>query len=155
MASSAFCTWIKVQSSANTLQGLTDFLTFRGPDAQQIWVDGPVGFGHTLLKTAEESETEHQPFSLDGATWIVADARLDARADLIAKLGNQSQRGLAAAADVELLLRAYLAWGENCVDHLLGDFAFAIWDGPRENVCFALAIIWALSLSITPIRVRW
>ena len=116
----------------DTLQGLTDFLTFRGPDAQQIWVDGPVGFGHTLLKTAEESETEHQPFSLDGATWIVADARLDARADLIAKLGNQSQQGLGAAADVELLLRAYLAWGENCVDHLLGDFGFAIWDGPRK-----------------------
>src|ERR1035438_6735466 len=98
----------------NTLQDLTNFLTFRGPDAQQIWVAGPVGFGHTLLKTAAESETEHQPFSLDGAIWIVADARLDARADLITKLEDQSQHGLGAAADVELLLRAYLAWGENC-----------------------------------------
>ncbi|HYL35178.1 MAG TPA: asparagine synthase-related protein [Bryobacteraceae bacterium] len=117
-----------------TLQGLTDFLTFRGPDAQQIWVDGPVGFGHTLLKTAAESETEHQPFSLDGATWIVADARLDARPDLIAKLENQSQPGLGAAADVELLLRAYLAWGEKCVDRLLGDFAFGIWDSPRQRL---------------------
>ena len=36
------------------LQALTDSLAFRGPDAQQIWVDGPIGFGHTLLKTAEE-----------------------------------------------------------------------------------------------------
>src|SRR6516165_9557719 len=123
----------------NMLQALTDFLTFRGPDAQQIWVNGPVGFGHTLLKTAAESETEHQPFSLDGATWIVADARLDARADLIARLEGQSehgpdQHGLEAAPDVELLLRSYLAWGENCVDHLLGDFAFGIWDGPRQRL---------------------
>jgi asparagine synthase (glutamine-hydrolysing) len=123
----------------NMLQALTDFLTFRGPDAQQIWVNGPVGFGHTLLKTAAESETEHQPFSLDGATWIVADARLDARADLIARLEGQSQHGpdqhgLPAAPDVELLLRSYLAWGENCVDHLLGDFAFGIWDGPRQRL---------------------
>src|SRR5579872_4894358 len=113
-----------------TLQALTDSLAFRGPDAQQIWVDGPVGFGHTLLKTTAESETEHQPFSLDGATWIVADARLDARPDLIAKL--ESRNGLGAAPDVELLLRAYLAWGENCVDHFLGDLAFAIWDAPRK-----------------------
>ena len=126
----------------DTLQRLTDFLTPRGPDAQQIWVDrdrngpggqGPVGFGHTLLKTTAESENEHQPLSLDGATWIVADARLDARAELIDKLAGQSH-DLAAAPDVELLLRAYFKWGENCVDHLLGDFAFAIWDGPQQRL---------------------
>jgi asparagine synthase (glutamine-hydrolysing) len=118
----------------HTLQGLTDLLAFRGPDAQQVWSDGPVGFGHTLLKTTAESETEHQPFSLDEATWIVADARLDARSDLIAKLANQSPHGLVAATDVELILRAYLAWGENCVDQLLGDFAFGIWDAPRKRL---------------------
>lgn len=38
------------------------------------------------------------------------------------------------ATDVELILRAYQAWGENCVEHLLGDFAFAIWDGPRQRL---------------------
>ena len=118
----------------HTLQRLTDFLTFRGPDAQQIWVDGAVGFGHTLFKTTAESQTECQPFSLDGATWIVADARLDARSELISKLDNQSQSSLSAAPDVELLLRAYLAWGENCVEQFLGDFAFAIWDGPRKRL---------------------
>src|SRR5580692_11705935 len=75
----------------NTLQALTDFLTFRGPDAQQIWVDGPVGFGHTLLKTAAEPETAPQPFSLDGAVWIVADARLRARG-----LDRQTRRSVPA-----------------------------------------------------------
>ena len=149
----AFCSWIKAQWNAGTLQALTDSLAFRGPDARQIWVDGPVGFGHTLLKTTAESETEHQPFSLDGATWIVADARLDARPDLIAKL--ESRHGLGDAPDVELLLRAYLAWGEQCVDHFLGDFAFAIWDALREKFCFALAITSESSPSITPNRVRW
>jgi asparagine synthase (glutamine-hydrolysing) len=117
-----------------TLEGLTDFLTFRGPDAQQIWADGCVGFGHTLFKTTAESETERQPFSLDGATWIVADARLDARSDLISELDSQLQSSLSVAPDAELLLRAYVAWGENCVDHLLGDFAFAIWDAPRKHL---------------------
>ena len=32
-----------------------------------------------------------------------------------------------------LILRAYRAWGEDCVHHLLGDFAFAIWDAPERR----------------------
>src|SRR5206468_123742 len=32
------------------------------------------------------------------------------------------------------LLRAYRTWGEDCVDHLLGDFAFAVWDGPQQRL---------------------
>jgi asparagine synthase (glutamine-hydrolysing) len=113
---------------------MTDFMTFRGPDAQQIWVNGSVGFGHTLLKTTEESEREQQPFALDGRVWIVADARVDAHADLIAKVAARGEYVEHGATDVELLLRAYRTWGEECVEHLLGDFAFAVWDGPRQRL---------------------
>ena len=116
---------------------MTDFMTFRGPDAQKIWIGGNVGFGHTLLKTTFESEHEHQPFTLDGQVWIVADARVDAQDDLIAKLsrtGDLVACRKGETTDVELILRAYHAWGEDCVDHLLGDFAFAIWDGPRQRL---------------------
>src|SRR5436309_10916945 len=116
------------------LRGMTDFMTFRGPDEQQVWVDGNVGFGHTLLRTTFESEHEHQPFTLDGRTWIVADARVDAQADLIAKLAARGEEVKRGVTDVELLLRAYHAWDEDCVDHLLGDFAFAIWDGLRRRL---------------------
>src|SRR5262245_34201523 len=111
------------------LRRMTDFMTFRGPDEQRIWVDGNVGLGHTLLRTTFESEHEHQPFTLDGRVWIVADARVDAQADLIAKLNGQGEQVEQGATDVELLLRAYRVWGEDCVEHLLGDFAFAVWDG--------------------------
>jgi len=117
------------------LQRLTDFQAFRGPDAQQIWLDGFIGFGHTLFRTTDESQHEQQPFSLDGKTWIVADARVDARRDLIAKLQAHGHENLAAdATDVELILRSYQVWGEDCVLHLLGDFAFAIWDGPQQRL---------------------
>src|SRR5437867_2222826 len=114
------------------LRRMTDFMTFRGPDEQRIWVDGNVGFGHTLLRTTFESEHEHQPFTLDGHVFIVADARVDAQADLIAKLSAHGEKVKHGVTDVELLLRAYRVWGEDCVDHLLGDFAFAVWDGPRR-----------------------
>ena len=62
---------------------MTAFMASRGPDAQEIWIDGHVGFGHALLKTTDESERERQPFTLDSRTWIVADARVDARRDLV------------------------------------------------------------------------
>lgn len=116
------------------LRRMTSFMKFRGPDEQRIWVNGNVGFGHTLLRTTFEAEHEHQPFTLDGNTWIVADARVDAQDDLIAKLNAHGESVKRGAPDVELLLRSYRVWGEDCVHHLLGDFAFAIWDDVHRRL---------------------
>lgn len=121
---------------------MTDYMTFRGPDDRQIWIDGHVGFGHTMLRTTWEAEYERQPFTLDRQVWIVADARIDDRDTLAEKLGIPFQplRGAASldcaglVTDVEFILQAYLKWGEACVEHLLGDFAFAIWDGRKQRL---------------------
>jgi asparagine synthase (glutamine-hydrolysing) len=119
------------------LQRLTDFLAFRGPDAQETWMDRHVGLAHTALWTTFESEREHQPSSLDGRVWITADARVDYRADLKSQLESRGRTNLAEATDSELVLHAYHAWGESCVEHLLGDFAFAIWDGRERRLLCA------------------
>jgi len=116
------------------LQRMVDFQKFRGPDAQKVWFNGEVGLGHTLFKVNPESEKEQQPFSLDGETWIVADCRVDARPTLIAKLEANGHKNVSGVADAELILRAYSTWGNDCVQHLLGDFAFAIWDGPHRRL---------------------
>lgn len=123
------------------LQSMTDFMSFRGPDAQEIWIDGHVGFGHTMLRTTFEAETENQPLTLDGKIWLTADARIDGRAELIGELERKLRRRLQlpsrsnddgtdfrAPNDAELILYAYEAWGEDCVKHILGDFVFALWD---------------------------
>ncbi len=130
------------------LSRMNGYMSWRGPDAQQIWSDGNIGLGHTLLRTTWEAEYEHQPFTLDCATrtpcdrqvWIVADARIDDRENLATKLGiaplpsppftSKSQ----VITDVELILRAYLHWGDRCVEHLLGDFAVAIWDARQRRL---------------------
>ena len=114
---------------------MTTFLSYRGPDAQQIWTDGHVGFGHAMLRTTDEHIYERQPFTLDGDVWIIADARVDGRSDLKEKLKSTIGLNLNAATDVELILRAYLEWDTDCVDQLIGDFAFAIWD-PRKQRLF-------------------
>ncbi len=113
------------------LQHLTEFITYRGVDAQQVWHSGCVGFGNTLLRTTTESTKEHQPFTLDGTLWITADARIDGRRDLLQKLNLDKQLPI---TDVELILRAYQLWGQECVHHLLGDFSFALWDSRKKSL---------------------
>jgi len=116
------------------LHSLTHFLSYRGPDAREVWADGSVGFGHTMLRTTHESAGERQPASLDGRFWITADARLDCRAELEAKLSAADRKCSRGAPDSVLLLHAYAAWGEACVQHLRGDFAFAIWDARQRTL---------------------
>ena len=116
------------------LERLTESLTFRGPDARAVWCQGSVGFGHTLFRTTWEAQYERQPFTLDQQVWIVADARVDAREDLVRELGCEHDLALNQTPDVELILRAYLKWGEACLDHMIGDFSFAIWDGRSRRL---------------------
>jgi asparagine synthase (glutamine-hydrolysing) len=73
--------------------------------------------------------------SLDGQAWIVADARIDARKELVRELAARGCDCSTARPDAELILHAYAVWGEACVEHLLGDFAFAILDA-RERKLF-------------------
>jgi asparagine synthase (glutamine-hydrolysing) len=128
---------------------MTKFMTPRGPDAQQILSDGPVGLGHTMLRTTFESNSETQPLTIDGKTWLIADARIDGRDELIkkleAKLGspasllsdNSEARDKVPLTDALLILYAYKVWGTDCVSHLIGDFAFAIWDSVERRLFFA------------------
>lgn len=60
---------------------------------------------------------------------IAADARLDNRDYLVGATRSEK-----SADDAALILAAYLKWGETSPEHLLGDFAFAIWDGPRGHL---------------------
>jgi asparagine synthase (glutamine-hydrolysing) len=113
---------------AALLQSLTDFLCYRGPDACGIWSDRSIGMGHALLRTGCESTNERQPANVEDNYWIVADARLDARQELIAELHHAKRKLDSTAPESELILQAYAAWGTSCVDHLRGEFSFALWD---------------------------
>jgi asparagine synthase (glutamine-hydrolysing) len=116
------------------LKRMTALLEYLGPDGYDVWVKGNVGFGHTLFRTTYESAHEQQPCTLNGKVYITADARIDARDELIPLLRAKGCQVANHAPDVELILHAYHVWGEDCVAHLLGDFVFAIWDGYREKL---------------------
>jgi asparagine synthase (glutamine-hydrolysing) len=116
------------------LKSLVGSLAYRGPDGCTMWLDGPIGLGHAQMRTTCESYNEKQPANLDGRFWVTADARLDAREGLVAELRNSGRKIAANASDPALILHAYGAWGTRCVEKLLGDFAFAIWDARNKQL---------------------
>ncbi|WP_394729459.1 asparagine synthase-related protein [Altererythrobacter sp. GH1-8] len=117
------------------LDAIVKALERRGPERSSVWRGESIALGHTLLATTPEALVEPMPLlhSPSGCA-ITADARLDNRDDLIARLGLSDNRG--SLGDGELILLSYLKWSRGFVEHLLGDFAFAIWDPrTREVVC--------------------
>jgi len=117
------------------LEKMADFQAFRGPHGRGVWCEGNVGFVHTLFKLNDEDKPAQQPATLDGKVWITAHARIDAQAELIAGLRGRGREVPRGVSDAELLLHAYHAWGDRCLEHVFGDFTFAIWDG-RERRLF-------------------
>ena len=116
------------------LRDLTQFLSYRAPDALEVWCDGGVGFGHAMLRTARESERERQPTSVNGQLWITADCRLDGRKELLSKLAENGVRLRGITPDCELILWSYVIWNAECVQYLAGDFSFAIWDASQKTL---------------------
>jgi asparagine synthase (glutamine-hydrolysing) len=116
------------------LAAMADELSCCGPDGSGTWSDGPAGLTHALLSFSADSPDEPQPATLDGRRRLVADARLDGRAELARELRSHGIEARPETADAELLLHAYAVWGERCPEHLLGDFAFAIWDPERRSL---------------------
>lgn len=120
-------------AASRDLAAMASLVDRRGPDRTGVWLDGPVGLGHSMLVTTPELAFERQPVvhGLSGCV-ITADVRLDNREELLVALRLPDRA--ATLGDAGLILEAYLAWGEGCVEKLLGDFAFAIWDSRKRAI---------------------
>jgi len=114
-------------------------LAVMGPDDGQIWIGGwnrNVALIHAKFAATEEAEGERQPLTLDGTVRVTGDVRVDAREELWPALEQRGVHAVRQAGDAALVLHAYASWGPACLEHLLGDFSFALWDeGRRRLVC--------------------
>jgi len=118
-----------------TVQRMSDALAHRGPDDSGILVSGQVGLGFRRLSIIDLSPTGHQPMATpDGEAVIVFNGEiynyLELRDEL--KLLGHSFR---SSSDTEVLLRAYLQWGSDCLSKLNGMWAFVIYD-KRRGILF-------------------
>lgn len=110
-------------------------LAHLGPDRMATWSTGSIGLGHLLLRITREDQFDAQPLH-DGNISLVADLRLDNREELAGALAIDTE-ALSGIPDSALLLAAYKKWGAGCVDHLIGDFAFAAWDARAQTLTLA------------------
>lgn len=123
------------------LKSMTDVIAHRGPDGVAHWVSGPVGLGHRMFCTTPESLHEKQPLTDDAAQLCLTfDGRVDNREELKSAVEAKGLR-LRDDTDAELVLRAYQCWGKECPGKILGDFAFAIWDGHQHELFCARDIL--------------
>jgi asparagine synthase (glutamine-hydrolysing) len=119
------------------IEKMTGAMAHRGPDGIHHWVKGSVALGQCMLRTTPESLEEHQPLTNeDESLALVMDGRVDNWEELRRELLGRGAV-LRNRSDAELVLRAYEVWGEECPLQLLGEFAFAIWDGRRQRVFLA------------------
>ena len=107
----------------------------RGPDCTKTIIQPYIGFGHCMLQTTLESVSENLPYT-DPASGIVitADARIDNRRELFDKLGELENTSI---PDSQIILEMYKKGGTDSFSHLLGDFAFTLWDPVRAQLICA------------------
>jgi len=120
----------------SAIEAMLAAMARRGPDRQH-GVSGPDhAFGQVLLATTPEALAELQPWKHAGdGCMVVSDSRLDNRPELLRQLGIDQPAD--EVGDARLLHAAWRRWGEDCADHLLGDFAFAIYDPARRQLSVA------------------
>ena len=116
-----------------------DAMRHRGPDGcGQHWsADGRVGLGHRRLAVIDLSPAGQQPMSdPDGRVCIVFNGEIYNFGDLRRQLTERGH-SFRSHSDTEVILAAYREWGADCLGHLNGMFAFALYDADRRELFMA------------------
>jgi len=114
------------------LEHMLGLIRHRGPDESGIYCDGYIGLGNTRLSIIDLS-TGSQPIANEDKTvWIVLNGEIFNYVELRPELEAQGHR-FTTTSDTEVIVHLYEQYGPRCVDHLNGQFAFAIWDRRPET----------------------
>jgi asparagine synthase (glutamine-hydrolysing) len=102
--------------------------------ADADWSDGVAALGRRLHPRLPEDRFDRGPaVAANGRLALVADVRLDNRDEIEAALGLGGEAAR-RTSDAALLLAALERWEEAALDRLVGDFAFALWDGEKRRL---------------------
>ncbi|MEW6299074.1 MAG: asparagine synthase (glutamine-hydrolyzing) [Thermodesulfobacteriota bacterium] len=115
------------------LRAMMDVLTHRGPDGSGVYVDEFAGLGHRRL-TIIDLHTGGQPLANEDETvWITFNGEIYNYRELYEDLLRRGHR-FRTHSDTEVIVHLYEEYGQDCVRHLRGMFAFAIWDTRRRRL---------------------
>ncbi len=110
-------------------------LAHLGADRADVVCEGRIGMGRRLMAVTREDALDRQPVRGPGFL-LVADCRIDNR-EVLAEMLGLAPDALAKMADAALIGAAWARWGAECVEHLLGDFAFAVWEEAARRLTLA------------------
>lgn len=116
---------------------MTARLAHRGPDFQGAFIDGPLAFGHRRLSVLDTRDVANQPMTDDSGRFVIVHNGeiynfREIRKDLEAR-GIRFRTN----SDTEVILEAYKIFGEDCLRHFNGMFAFAIWNADEQKLFIA------------------
>ena len=123
--------------SSESLDNMMNKLARRGPDSNGKWLEGKIGFGHQRLSIIDLSRSGSQPM-IDNLLklTLVFNGTIYNYKQLRSRLISKGY-SFFSSSDTEVIIKAYHYWGEDCVNHLDGMFAFAIWDKPSKKLFIA------------------
>ncbi|WP_440556310.1 asparagine synthase (glutamine-hydrolyzing) [Streptomyces sp. SCPE 10] len=122
-------------AEATTLHAMTGTMACRGPDDRGVWAEGPAALGHRRLAIID-LPGGRQPMSLDtpeGTVALVYSGETYNFTELRRELTDRGHR-FTTDSDTEVVLHAYVEWGDALAERLNGMYAFAIWDGRRDKL---------------------
>jgi asparagine synthase (glutamine-hydrolysing) len=108
----------------------------RGPDGEGVHLEPGVGLGHRRLSIIDIATGQQPLYNEDGSVVVVFNGEIYNYQALIAELVALGHR-FHTRSDTEVIVHAWEAWGERCVDRFRGMFAFALWDRNRETLFLA------------------
>jgi len=120
------------------LCAMAGLMGHRGPDGEGFWTDprGRVAFAHRRLSIIDIAGGRQPMCSDDGRLALVFNGEIYNYRELRRALSDQGVR-FHTASDTEVLLRLYERCGSEAVHYLRGMFAFAVWDGTRDELVLA------------------
>jgi asparagine synthase (glutamine-hydrolysing) len=136
-----------------TAQAMVDTMVRRGPDAGGLWLSPRAALGNRRLVVID-AEGGRQPMVADDAAGEVVltyNGELYNFRELRRELQARGHR-FRTRSDTEVVLRAYLEWGESAVGRFDGMYAFAIWDAGRERLLLGRDRLGVKPLYYAPLR---
>ncbi|MBA9044068.1 MULTISPECIES: asparagine synthase (glutamine-hydrolyzing) [Streptomyces] len=124
-----------LSAEATTLHAMTETMACRGPDDRGTWTEGPAALGHRRLAIID-LPGGRQPMSLvtpEGTVALVYSGETYNFTELRRELTDRGHR-FTTDSDTEVVLHAYVEWGDAFAERLNGMYAFAIWDGRRDKL---------------------